>query len=112
MPKLSKISDKKKPRPKTQHTSEELAEARYEMTELDEKYADYTGLALDIKSTPEKNMKQRKNQNHHKTATDEFKPNQVPRSEKKQDITLGRRNSSANTTSPSALISSGANKKL
>ncbi|MGZ3789805.1 MAG: hypothetical protein ACXVLQ_14845 [Bacteriovorax sp.] len=47
-----------------------------------------------------------------KTAPDEFKPNHAPPSSNSEDITLGRSNSSANTTSPSALTSSDATKKL
>lgn len=47
-----------------------------------------------------------------KTAPDEIKPNHDPLSSNSEDITLGRSNSSANTTSPSALTSSEATKTL
>ncbi len=46
-----------------------------------------------------------------KTAPDEFTPNHAPQAHS-EDITLGRSNSSANTTSPSALSSSDATFKL
>jgi len=103
------------------------------MTRFDDMNADYTGLAMseaeqeellkpdlkgmdasDAQTTPEteKQLKAKQKPNHNNTAPDDLKPNQDPRSEKNEDITLGRSNSSANTTSSSALFSSGANKKL
>lgn len=101
------------------------------MTRFDDMNADYSGLAMseaeqeellkpdlrgmdasDAQTTPETEKQLKQKPKHNNTAPDEFKPNQDPRSEKSEDITLGRSNSSANTTSPSALISSGANKKL
>jgi hypothetical protein len=103
------------------------------MTNFDDTNADYTGLALseaeqedllkpDLQGmeasdavgmpvNPETEQTTSQNPNK-KTAPDEFKPNQDPRSAKSEDITKGRSNSSANTTSPSALTSSGATKKL
>lgn len=98
------------------------------MTRFDDMNADYTGLALseaeqeellkpdlkgmdasDALTTPETKLQP----NHkNKSAPDELKPNQDPQTAKSEDITLGRSNSSANTTSPSALTSSGATKKL
>ncbi len=59
----------------------------------------------------ETGLKQNTNTNR-KTASDEFKPNHDPSSSQRKDITTGRSNSSANTTSPSALTSSEATKKL
>lgn len=101
------------------------------MTRFDDMNADYTGLAMseaeqeellkpDLKgmdaseaqTTPETEKQLKQKPKHNNTAPDDLKPNQDPRSEKKEDITLGRSNSSANTTSSSALFSSGANKKL
>lgn len=98
------------------------------MTRFDDKNADYTGLALseaeqeellkpdlkgmdasDALTTPETTL-QPKHKN--KSAPDDLKPNQDPHTSQSEDITLGRSNSSANTTSPSALTSSGATKKL
>jgi hypothetical protein len=103
------------------------------MTNFDDTNADYTGLAMseaeqedllkpdlqgmeasDAVGTPE-TTETKETTTHNpnkKTAPDEFKPNQDPRSAKSEDITKGRSNSSANTTSPSALTSSGATKKL
>lgn len=57
-----------------------------------------------------KHSKIKQNIVNNKQAPDEFKTNQVPRL-KEKDITLGRSNSSANTTSPSALTSSEAMSK-
>jgi hypothetical protein len=76
--------------------------------------------ALDALTNPEVelSMKTKTNENEHKqntekkTAPDELKPNQDPHSSNREDIKLGRSNSSANTTSPSAQSSSGATKKL
>lgn len=101
------------------------------MSNFDHTNADYTGLALnaaqqeqllrpdlqgmeasEAQTTPMTKEEYEKNIKKKKIAPDEFKPNQDPRSTKSEDITLGRSNSSANTTSSSALISSGANKKL
>lgn len=100
------------------------------MTRFDDMNADYTGLAMseadqeellkpdlqgmdasEAQTTPETTL-QHKHKHKNKSAPDELKPNQDPRSAKSEDITLGRSNSSANTTSPSALTSSGATKKL
>jgi hypothetical protein len=69
--------------------------------------------ATDAQTTPlkkqindkEKNMAQNK-----QTASDDFKPNQAPQTHTHEDITLRRSNSSANTTSPSALVSSEQSK--
>lgn len=104
------------------------------MTNFDDTYADYTGLAMseadqeemlkpDLQGmeasdavgmpvNPENENKKTSQNTNTKTTPDEFKPNQVPRAAKSEDITEGRSNSSANTTSPSALISSGVTKKL
>lgn len=57
-----------------------------------------------------KHSKIKQNIANNKQAPDEFKTNQVPRL-KEKDITLGRSNSSANTTSSSALTSSEAMSK-
>jgi hypothetical protein len=100
------------------------------MSNFDDTNADYTGLALneaqqeellrpdlqgmeasELQTTP-MNKEEYQNNVNKIIAPDEFKPNQDPRSLKSEDIKLGRSNSSANTTSSSALISSGANKKL
>jgi hypothetical protein len=65
---------------------------------VDRHSADYSGLNYKIES---------KHNNINKPAPDEIQTNQVP-SPKDEDITLGRSNSSANTTSHSALQSSVA----
>lgn len=62
----------------------------------------------DSESAAELKSKQPKTKTFNKLAPDEFTPIQDPRDE---DITLGRSNSSANTTSTSALTSSGATSK-
>lgn len=59
-------------------------------------------------SATESKSKHPKTKTYNKLAPDEFTPIQDPRNE---DITLGRSNSSANTTSTSALTSSGATSK-
>jgi hypothetical protein len=65
--------------------------------------------ATDAQTTP---MKENTNttQNKKQTASDETKPNQVPQIHTHEDIPVGRSNSSANTTSPSALTSSEQSK--
>ncbi|MBC7540644.1 MAG: hypothetical protein H7281_17625 [Bacteriovorax sp.] len=65
---------------------------------VDRHSADYSGLNYKIES---------KHNNINKPAPDEIQTNQVP-SPKDEDITLGRSNSSANTTSHSAITSSVA----
>lgn len=62
----------------------------------------------DNASAAESKSKHQKTKTFNKLAPDEFTPIQDPRDE---DITLGRSNSSANTTSKSALTSSGATSK-
>lgn len=62
----------------------------------------------DSESPAEMKLKHTKTKTFNKLAPDEFTPIQDPQHE---DITLGRSNSSANTTSTSALTSSGASSK-
>ncbi len=91
------------------------------MTSFDDHSADYTGMKLNNKQTvaqskpvkevelpikPEVEETGIKEDTEIKTAPDDFKPNQDPHFSQNEDISLGRSNSSANTTSPSALISS------
>lgn len=84
---------------------------------------DLKGMNAETMMTPMREYKEHRNSEHknkhktkkHKTAnskpaSDEFTPNQAPQ-HFREDITLGRSNSSANTTSPSALTSSAATSK-
>lgn len=95
------------------------------MTSFDDHSADYTGMRVNNKQTvaqskpvkevelpikPEVDETGIKEDTEIKTAPDDFKPNQDPHSSKSEDIRQGRSNSSANTTSPSALISSETTK--
>ncbi|MDD4972999.1 MAG: hypothetical protein PHY93_01540 [Bacteriovorax sp.] len=78
---------------------EDFNESEYDgFNNTDRHSADYSGLNYKIET---------KQNNINKPASDEIQTNQVP-SPKDEDITLGRSNSSANTTSHSALASSEA----
>ena len=80
-------------------SEENFDESEYDgFNNMDRHSADYSGLNYKIET---------KQNNINKPASDEIQTNQVP-SPKDKDITLGRSNSSANTTSHSALVSSEA----